>query len=192
MVAAYYIIGAALAAWLAHGRLDWKLSLLVLPLMILAHSCYKAIAGRHGRNRFGTSPHPACAKCGNEIGMFRRLARHHFCCDEHERTYWIEMDKIAILRLHNARLAAPLASPQEIVPPGGDNSNVADHEVVPPILGQREPEPPLYRRPKSSRSQAGARIPRRDVVTNVWRFARMFSATSNYAPTPETTSHDLP
>jgi len=124
--------------------------------------------------------------------MFGRLARHHFCCDEHERAYWVEMDKIAIQRLHDARIAAPLSSPRvEPVPPGGDKSNVADREVVRPMLRQQEQKPPLSRTPKSSRIQAVARISRRDVVTNGGLFAKMISATLTCVSSPKTTRPDL-
>lgn len=175
MLVAYYVIGATLVAW-------------------LAHSCYKAIARKYKSHRFGTSPHPACAHCGNAIGIFRRLARHHFCCGDHERTYWVEMDKIGIQRLHDARIAAPMPIPRdEIVAPAGENSKVAAHAIVTPILRQPQAQKrPPYRAPKSSRSQGAARIPRREIVTNVWMLASMLSATLAHRPTPETTSPDLP
>ena len=129
MVVAYYIIGAALAAWLTtgNGHLDWKLSILVLPLIFLVHFCHKAIGGRQGNK--------ACLVCENEIGMFRKLAHDRFCCDEHERLYLAELAELAIQRLHNASLAASIASPRiEIPPPEGDDPSVSNHQPVTPVL----------------------------------------------------------
>jgi hypothetical protein len=136
VVVAYYIIGAGLAAWLTtgHGHLDWKLSILVLPLMFLAHFCHKAIARRHGSNRPATSSNLACLACMNEIGMFRRLAHHRFCCDEHESTYLAELEAFAIQRLHNARISASQGCQRVEF----DNSYVATHEAVTPMLGHEQ------------------------------------------------------
>jgi hypothetical protein len=46
-----------------------------------------------------------CLACLKEIGMFRRLAHHRFCCEEHESTYMAELERVAIERLHNARIS---------------------------------------------------------------------------------------
>jgi hypothetical protein len=97
MVVAYYIMGAALAAWMTtgNGHLDWRLSLLVLPTMYLAHVCYNALAG-------GTSRSPVCLGCKSNLGLFRRLTNHNFCCDKHEAMYLAELQELALTRLHNA------------------------------------------------------------------------------------------
>ena len=97
MVVAYYIMGAALAAWMTtgNGHLDWRLSLLVLPIMYLAHVCYNAFAG-------GTSQSLVCLGCKSNLGLFRRLTSHHFCCDQHEAMYLAELQQLALTRLHNA------------------------------------------------------------------------------------------
>jgi len=136
MVVAYYIIGAALAAWLTAGssHLDWKLSVLVLPLMFLAHFFHKAIARRHGSNRPATSSKLACLACMNEIGMFRRLAHQRFCCDEHESTYLAELEALAVRRLHDARISAQRGCQRAEI----DDSYAANHEAVMPMLGYEE------------------------------------------------------
>jgi len=188
MVVAHHTTGPVLATWLTDGLLGWRFSILALSLLILARFCYKAIAGRHESIRFGISPQLPCAHCGKAIGMFRRLAHHHFCCDDHELAYLDKLDEIAIQRLHNARMAAP--SPAvELVSHGDNNSNVADREVVTPIVRRQQQTLGMNRTVKSSRSQSVTSIRRRDVVTNVWMFARMISATLTYSP--ETTSPDL-
>ena len=43
--------------------------------------------------------------------MFRKLARHRFCCDGHERTYLAQLQELAIERLHAARMAASAKNP---------------------------------------------------------------------------------
>jgi hypothetical protein len=85
------------------------------------------------------SPKLACLHCRNEIGMFRRLARHRFCCDEHESTYLAELEELAVRRLRNARIAAPTWSPSvEMAPAENDNSNVGNHEAVAAMLGHEQ------------------------------------------------------
>ena len=43
-----------------------------------------------------------CLACHKKIGMFRRLAHQRFCCQEHEETFWAELQKLAVIRLHDA------------------------------------------------------------------------------------------
>ena len=141
MAAAYHIIGPALAAWFTkgNGHLDWKLSILVLPVMFLAHFCHKAIARRCGSNKSAASPNLACLRCRNEIGMFRRLAHHRFCCDEHESTYLAELEELAVRRLRDARITAHSWSPSvERALAENYNSNVGNHDVVTPLLGHEQ------------------------------------------------------
>jgi len=96
MLVSYYLAGAAAAAWATEYRhIDAKLSLLALPLMYLAHLGCNAVARRRG-NR------PECCECHGDIGLFRRLAQHRFCCDEHEERYLAELDKLGVARLQSA------------------------------------------------------------------------------------------
>jgi hypothetical protein len=144
MVVAYYIVGAALAAWMTtgNGHLDWKLSLLVLPTMYLAHVCYNAIAGGT------TSQSRACLACQSDIGLFRRLAHHRFCCDNHEAMYLAELQELAVTRLHNA-IAAASWEPSEPILRREVNMNRENHAVSTPVPpGQREQTQALIVRPK--------------------------------------------
>lgn len=112
MMIVYYAIGAAVAAWISTGKshLDWKLSLLVLPILFLAHFSLKAIAAKN-RSNTGSSPVRVCLACQEDLSLFRRLDRQRFCCEEHETLYLAELDKLAIERLQNARCAAPSTQP---------------------------------------------------------------------------------
>jgi hypothetical protein len=144
MVVGYYITGAALAAWMTagNGHLDWRLSLLVLPIMYLAHVCYSAIAGR-------TTPHNrVCLACQSDIGLFRRLAHHRFCCDNHEAMYLAELQELAVTRLHNAIVATSSDSSETILH-REVNVNRENHEVITPVpSGQRVQTQALIVRPK--------------------------------------------
>lgn len=114
MAVAYYIFGAALAAWLTLGNrhLDWSLSLLVLASMFFAHVSYAVIASKRRSKRSGFRSHKReCLACHNDIGLVRRFSRHRFCSDVHERMYLAELEKIALTRLQNARIPAQHASP---------------------------------------------------------------------------------
>jgi hypothetical protein len=85
------------------------------------------------------SPKPACLHCRNEIGVFRGLARHRFCCDEHESTYLAELEELGVRRLRNARITAPPWGPSvEMASVENDNSNVGKHEAVAPMLGHEQ------------------------------------------------------
>ena len=114
MVVAYYILGAALAAWLTtgSGRLDWKLSILVLPLMYLAHLCHKAIASRCRKSAGGIAPARACLYLsGRNWSGCRRLGGHRFCSVDHENAYLAELEKLAVQRLRSACSAVPAGIP---------------------------------------------------------------------------------
>jgi hypothetical protein len=139
MVVAYYIIGAALAAWMTtgNGHLDWRLSLLVLPTMYLAHVGYNAFAGGT------TSQSPVCLGCQSDLGLFRRLAQRRFCSDDHEVMYLAELQKLALTRLH-------VASSEELGEPilhGRAKVNRENHEVATPVA-PAQPEQALMVRPK--------------------------------------------
>ena len=141
MVVACYISGAALAAWLAtgNGHLDWKMSILVLPLMYLAHLGRKGMAGKRETRRSGTSQYHACLACRTEIGMFRRLKRVRFCCDDHERTYLTELEELAIQRLRNAHIDVPArCSNAEIIDLSDDHSNLIEHQAATPVGGHEQ------------------------------------------------------
>jgi|ERR1700680_3370319 len=124
VVVAYYIVGAALAAWMTtgNGHLDWKLSLLVLPIMYLAHVGYNAFAGGT------TSQSLVCVACQSNIGLFRRLAHHRFCCDNHEALYLAELQELALTRLHNA-IAATSLDPSQTRLHREANVNPEKHEL---------------------------------------------------------------
>lgn len=144
LVVAYYITGAALAAWMTagNGHLDWKLSLLVLPTMYLAHVCYNAIAGGT------TSQNRGCLACHSDIGLFRRLAHHRFCCDNHEAMYLAELQELALARLHNAIVATSSDSSETILH-REVNVNRENRELTTPVpSGQREQTQALIVRPK--------------------------------------------
>jgi hypothetical protein len=144
MMVTYYVLGAALAPWMTAGNwhLDWKLSLLMLPIMCLAHVCYRAIAG-------GTTfRKPVCLACQRGIGPFRRLAHNRFCCDTHETTYLAELQRLAVARLHNA-IAAISANPSETILRREVNLDGENQEVTRPApSGQREQSHALIVRPK--------------------------------------------
>jgi len=124
MLVGYYLAGTTVAAWLVEqGHVDAKLSLLVLPLMYLAHLGFNAIAGNRGRTE-------ACRCCHGDIGLFRRLACHRFCSDEHEHRYFAEMDQLGIERLRAARPASPAGSPVEFAQAHVNSTN---REVQAPI-----------------------------------------------------------
>ncbi len=123
MLVGYYLVGASAAAWVAeHGGFDSRLGLLVLPLMYLAHLAFNAIVRkREGGNR-------ACLGCQGEIGLFRRVARHRFCSDEHEHQYFAELDELAIQRL---RIARPASAER--------HEDGVSHEISLPVpAGQQE------------------------------------------------------
>jgi len=135
MMVMYYLAGVSAATWSTeHWHLDVKLSLLVLPLMYLAHLAGNALAGKHKRQ--------ACLGCQKEIGLFRRLAHHRFCCDEHEHLYFAEMDELGIERLRNARPAASNGNlTVEIARLAKHHVNAGRREVLPD-----KPEETLSRR----------------------------------------------
>ena len=49
----YYLVGSAIAGWMtdSNRHLDWKLSLLVLPVMYLAYVSYKLIVRQHRQSK---------------------------------------------------------------------------------------------------------------------------------------------
>lgn len=112
MVIVYYAVGALVTVWISTGKshLDWRVSLLLLPTLFLAHFCYKAMAAKN-RIDAGSSPIRTCLACQKKISLLRRLDRQRFCCDEHETVYLAELDKLAIERLQNARISASTAGP---------------------------------------------------------------------------------
>lgn len=117
MLVSYYLAGASAAAWVAeHGRFDSRLALLALPMMYLAHLAFNAIS----RKREGGKH--ACLGCQGEIGLFRRIARHRFCSDDHEHQYFAELDELAIQRLQMARPAA-----------GERHVSAVAHEILIPV-----------------------------------------------------------
>jgi len=143
MVVAYYIVGAAFAIWMTagNGHLDWKLPLPVLPVMYLAHVCYKTIAGRT------TSQSLVCLACQSGIGLLRRLTHHHFCCDEHEAMYLAELQELAVMRLHSA-IAATSSDPSETIVHREAKVNRENRQPVTPVpSGQRQTQA-LIVRPK--------------------------------------------
>jgi len=70
----------------------------------------------------------------NKIGIFRRLAHHRFCSDEHESTYLAELERIAIERLHNASSAASLVCQHVEI----DNSYAANDQAFTPMSGHEQ------------------------------------------------------
>jgi hypothetical protein len=144
MVVAYYIMGAALAAWMTtgNGHLDWRLSLLVLPIMYLAHVCYNAFAGGT------TSQSLVCLTCQSNLGLFRRLTNHHFCCDEHEAMYLAQLQELALTRLHNA-IAVTSVDSGETALHREVKVNRENPELITPVPpGQREQTQALIVLPK--------------------------------------------
>lgn len=127
MVVAYYVLGAALAAWMAagNGHLDWRLSLFVLPIMYLAHVGYNAFAGDT------TSQGLVCLTCQTDLGLFRKLARHRFCCDNHEATYLAELQELAIMRLHSS-VTVTSEEPSETIVRREVKVNRENQELVTP------------------------------------------------------------
>jgi hypothetical protein len=103
VISTYYLSGGALAVWLmASEHIDPWLSLLMLPLLYLAHLCWKMIAGPSQK-----LPSLKCLVCGNEISAFRRLGNHRFCSNKHEQMYLAELEQLAIERLVSAMGRAP-------------------------------------------------------------------------------------
>jgi hypothetical protein len=81
------------------------------------------------------NPHAtSCLACLHEIGLFRRLAHHRFCCEQHESTYLAELERIAIERLHSARISASSGCQHVEI----DNSYVAGHQAVTPMPGDEQ------------------------------------------------------
>src|ERR1700724_2313590 len=117
MIVAYYVLGAAVAAWLTVGNphLDWSLSLLVLPCMFFVHVSYTVFWAKRNRNNpCFRSNEPNCLACHNDIGLVRRFSHRRFCSDEHEQLYLAELEKIALARLESARIDAQNAIPEVV------------------------------------------------------------------------------
>ena len=114
MTVAYYLFGAAVAAWLTVGskHLEWSVALLVLPSLFFLHVVYMLLQGKPKRSTpIPTSQRPKCLACRRNLGLLRKLSRRRFCSDKHERLYLEELQKIALTRLANARMAAESAHP---------------------------------------------------------------------------------
>jgi hypothetical protein len=144
MVVAYYIMGAALAAWMTtgNGHLDWRLSLLVLPIMYLAHVCYNAFAG-------GTASQSlVCLTCQSNLGLFRRLTNDRFCCNDHEAMYLAQLQELALTRLHNA-IAVTSVDSSETALQREVKVNRENQELLTPVPpAPREPTQALMVLPK--------------------------------------------
>ena len=41
-----------------------------------------------------------CMTCHKKISLFRRLSQQRFCSKSHEETFWAELQKLAVMRLH--------------------------------------------------------------------------------------------
>ena len=135
MVVAYYIVGAAFAAWMTsgNGHLDWRLSLLVLPIMYLVHVAYSAFAGGT------TSQNLVCLVCQSDIGLLRRLAQRRFCCENHEATYLAELQELALTRLHSA-IGASSVDPSKTILHREVHVKRENHELeasVPPAQSEQ-------------------------------------------------------
>lgn len=51
---------------------------------------------------------PKCLLCDIELGFFRRIAHSRFCSAQHEETYWLQLQDLAIERLRNATTESAL------------------------------------------------------------------------------------
>jgi hypothetical protein len=45
-----------------------------------------------------------CLACQQPLGVFDKLAKRQFCCDEHEEQYLVKLKDLAVTRLHTAQL----------------------------------------------------------------------------------------
>lgn len=45
-----------------------------------------------------------CLACQQRLGVFDKLAKRQFCCDEHEEQYLAKLKDIAVTRLHTAQV----------------------------------------------------------------------------------------
>lgn len=115
--------GMALAAWkVSHGHPNSELALTLLPLLSVAHLCCRTISQK--RPNYGRKPN--CLACQNDLSIFRRVAHHRFCCQDHERMYMAELQKIAVARLRSARMAmAPPTNRIELPLHGAEDGTCA-------------------------------------------------------------------
>ncbi len=123
LMIATYGGGMALAAWgVSHGHTNSELALTMLPVLAVAHLCCRTIS----RKRPTYANLPKCLACQNDLTVFRRVARHRFCCQEHEQMYVAELQKIAVARLRSARLAmAPPGNKIELPRHGAEDGTCA-------------------------------------------------------------------
>jgi hypothetical protein len=123
MILMYCVIGGLVSAGLAaKTHLGMCFQILLLPLIYLAYLGWSLL---HGKSSDAGSR--VCLTCSKSISRFRRLSDHRFCCEEHQRQWFDELEELAIERLKVARndysavnLPRKPAAPKEATSSSGD------------------------------------------------------------------------
>jgi hypothetical protein len=103
MITVYGLSGGVISAVVAAKAHPSALFLtLVLPILYLAHLHWTKFQAKSER-----PPSQRCLSCQKDIGWYRRLSNHRFCCEKHESEWLEELEELAIRRLQMARNAVP-------------------------------------------------------------------------------------